>query len=70
MNDEQMKKMMEDTYDNSKEDSFISMLGDFYNKRTLWVVIVVWVWGIIFVIGAIYCGIKYYEVERFRKQNM
>ena len=37
MNDEEVKKMIENTdiYDDSKEDTLRSMIGDFYNRRML-----------------------------------
>ena len=35
MNDEQIKKIVEDTYDNFNEEGFMSMLRDFYNRKTL-----------------------------------
>ncbi len=59
MDNEQIKKMMDDSYENSKEDGLMSMLRDFYNRKTLSTVILAWVWGIIFVAGAIYSGIKF-----------
>lgn len=50
---------MDDSYENSREDGLISMLRDFYNRKTLSIVIFAWFWGIIFVAGAIYSGVKF-----------
>ncbi len=61
MNDEQINKMIEDTYDISKEDTIRSMLRDFYNRKMLSVVILVWAWAIILLAGAIYSGVEFYR---------
>ncbi len=70
MEDEQIKKIIEDMQDNSKQEGFMTMLGDFYNRKTLSVAIFAWVWGIVFIIGAIYCGIQFFGVENTRDQIM
>jgi len=59
MNDEQIKKVLDDDYDSSREDTLRSMLGDFYNKRMLSIVVIVWVFGIAFMAGAIYSGVAF-----------
>ena len=59
MNDEQIKKIVEDTYDNFNEEGFMSMLRDFYNRKTLAIAIFTWIWGIIFIVGAVYSGIEF-----------
>jgi len=51
MNDEQIKKIIEDTYDESRENTVWSMVGDFYNRKMLSFVILLWVWAIIFLQG-------------------
>ena len=33
MNDEQIKKMMEDEYENVREEGLIAMLKDFYSRK-------------------------------------
>ena len=70
MDDEQVKNIIEDVYDNSREDGIMSMLRDFYSRKTLSVAIFVWIWGIIFIGGAIFCGIKFFEVEDTQSQIM
>ncbi|MBN1975306.1 MAG: hypothetical protein JW787_16830 [Sedimentisphaerales bacterium] len=70
MNDEQIKKMMDDSYDNSKEEGLMSMLKDFYDRKTLSVAILVWIWGLVFIAGAIYCGVKFFDEENVQYQIM
>ena len=68
MNDEQIKKNIDDTYDDSKEDSIWSMARDFYSRKMLPTVILVWVWAIIFFAGAAYCGIKFFKTDQTKFQ--
>jgi len=63
MNNEKIKKITDDNYDESKEDSIWSMARDFYSKKFLSTAILVWVWAIIFFAGAAYCGIKFFETD-------
>jgi ABC-type multidrug transport system permease subunit len=59
-----------EVYDNSKEDTLCSMLHDFYNRNMLSIVILVWTFSIIFIIGAIYCGMQFFQTETTRSQIM
>ena len=70
MDNEEIKKIVEDTYDNAGQEGFITMLGDFYNRRTLSVAIFAWFWGIVFIIGAIYCGVQFFKVENTKYHIM
>ena len=42
MNDEETKKMLEDTCVDSKEDTFCTMAKELYNKKNLATLICVW----------------------------
>jgi hypothetical protein len=64
MNDEQTKKNVDDTCNESKEDSLWSMVGDFYSKKMRSAAILVWVWGIIFFVPAVYSAIKFFKTDR------
>ena len=70
MEDEQIKKIIEDMQGDSGNEGFMTMLGDFYNRKTLTVAIFTWLWGIVFIIGAIYCGIQFFGVENTQDQIM
>ncbi|MFH1718191.1 MAG: DUF6768 family protein [Planctomycetota bacterium] len=70
MNDEQIRKIIDGTYDEPREDTIGSMLRDFYNRRMLSIVIFVWVWGLIIVGVAIYSAIKFFEVDQAKSQIM
>jgi len=64
MNDEQIRKIIEDTYDESRENTVWSMVGDFYNRKMMSFVILLWVWAIIFIVGSVYCGVQFFKVEQ------
>lgn len=70
MNDEQMRKIIGDTYDETTEDTIWSMLKEFYNKKMISFVILLWIWAIVFIGGAIYCGIQFFRTEQTRYEIM
>ena len=70
MNDEQIKKIFNDAYDDSTENTLRSMLKEFYNKKMLSVVILVWFWAIIFIAGAVYSGIQFFNTDQTQRQIM
>ena len=70
MNEEQIKKIIEDNYDESRENTIWSMVGDFYNRKMLSTVILVWSLGIIFMIGAVLSGVKFFRTSDTQYQMM
>ena len=64
MNEEQIKKIIEGTYDESKADSLLSMIGQLYSKKMLSSFIVHFVYSVPFLAGAIYCGIKFFKTDQ------
>ena len=70
MNDELIKKIIDDTYDESKEDTLLSMVGQLYSKKMLPSLIVHFVYGAPFFAGAIYCGIKFFKTDQSQFQLM
>jgi hypothetical protein len=70
MNDEQIKKMLDDTYDETRENTLRSMLKEFYNRKMLSVVILVWIGAVIFLAGAVYSGIQFFNTDQTQHQIM
>jgi 4-hydroxybenzoate polyprenyltransferase len=68
--DEQIKKIIEDDYDDSRQEGLMSMARDFYNKKMLNMVVLVWSLGIIFMAGAVYSGIEFFRTDEIRYQIM
>ena len=70
MDEEQIKKIVEDTYDVSKEDSIMSMARDFYSWEMWSTAVVVWIWVIIFFAGAVYSAVQFFETDQTKSQIM
>jgi hypothetical protein len=70
MNNEQIKKNVNDTFNESKEDSIWSMARDFYGPKMRSTAILVWAWAIIFFAGAAYCTFKFFQIDQTKSQIM
>jgi len=70
MNDEQLKKIIEDTYDESKEDTYRAMLRDFFSKKMRWFTINFYVWSIFFMAVAIISAIQFFRTNQTKFQIM
>jgi len=70
MNDEEIKKIIDDEYDETKEDKIWSMLKDFYNRKMMSFIILLWIWAIIFIGGSVYCGIKFFQTDQAKYHIM
>jgi hypothetical protein len=70
MSDEIIKKIIEDSYDESKEEGLRSMLRDFYSRKMLSSVILVWGVGILFVGLAVYSAIHFFKTDQIQWQIM
>lgn len=69
MDENEIRKIVEDTCNESKEDSIWSMATDFYSNM-LSVVILVWIWALIFIAGAVCCGVAFYKTDQTKFQIM
>ena len=72
MNEEEIKKIIESSeqYDKAKEYSLLGMVGDFYTRKMLSMVILIWSMGILFIAGAIYSGVRFFKTDDTRYQIM
>lgn len=70
MNNEQIKKIIEDAYDVPREDTVMSVVRDFYSRKMLGTAILVWAFGIIFFAGAAYSGIQFLNTDQTKCQIM
>ena len=70
MNDEDIKKIIEDTYDDSKEESYIEWVKDFFRNRLPLVTISLFVLFVLFWAAAIHCGILFFKSEDTKYQIM
>jgi len=57
-------------YNNSKEGTMRSMIRDFYNRKMLSVIILLWVDFLIILALAVFCGIKFFKTDQTQYQIM
>lgn len=70
MNEEEIKKIIEDIYDDSKEDTYRSMLRDFFSKKMGWFTINLYVWSFIFLVPIIVSIIQFFRTDQTKYQIM
>jgi len=70
MDDELIKKIIEDTYDDSKEESYISNARFWFTKTQPWAVILVFAHFFFFLALAILCGILFLISDTTKYQIM
>lgn len=68
MNDEQIRKIIEDGYDASREEGILSMARDFYSRQMRSTAIMVWFWGIAFFALAAYGAYEFFQTEETQTQ--
>jgi len=70
MDEKEIRAIIEDTYDDSREDTLLSMTGQLYSKQMLPSMLVHGIYSIPFIAGAIYCGIKFFRTDQSQFQLM
>lgn len=66
MNEEQIQKMLTDTYEESKANTLHSMLKDFYNRKMRSIVVLIWSMAVLFIIGAIVCAVMFAKADQVK----
>ena len=72
MNDEQIKKIIDspEEYDESKEDTLLSMVGQLYSRKMFPSLIAHGAYSLVFIVLAVFCGIKFFNAEQVQFQMM
>jgi len=70
MDEKEIRRIIEDTYDDSREDTLLSMVGQLYSKKMLPSMFVHLVYSVPFFAGAIYCGVKFFKTDQSQFQLM
>jgi hypothetical protein len=70
MNEEDIRKIIDDTYDDSKEDNLLSMVGQLYSRKMFYSIIVHGAYSLPFIAGAVFCGIKFFQTDLTQYQIM
>ena len=68
MNDERIKKIIEDSYDESKEEGLRSIVRDFYSRRLMSSAILAWIVAIVFIGMAVYSAIQFFKTDQTQWQ--
>ncbi|MBN2019253.1 MAG: hypothetical protein JW749_03400 [Sedimentisphaerales bacterium] len=72
MNEEQIKKIIDspEEYDDAKEVTMRSWLGDFYGKKMRFVMVNVFVCYLLCLIPIVFCAIQFFRTNQTRYQIM
>ena len=72
MDKEQIKKTIDSPleYDESKEDTYCSLLRDFFSKKIRWFTINFYAWSIFFMAVAIISAIQFFKTDQTQFQIM
>ncbi len=70
MNDEQIKEIIEDTYDESKEDNLLSMVGQLYSRKMFSSLFAHVAYSSVFIVLAVFCAFKFFETDEMQLQIM
>jgi len=72
MDREQLKKIIDgpEGYDDAREDTIGSMISEFYSRKMLSIAVLVWVWALIFIAGAVGSAIMFFVSGQIKDQIM
>jgi hypothetical protein len=70
MSDEQIRRIVNDSYDDSNEEGLLVMLRDFYSRKLMSTAIYVWVSGAAFVALSVYSAIQFFRTGQVQGQIM
>lgn len=70
MNEEEIKKIINGSYDDSKEDNLLSMTGQLYSRKMFPSFFVHCVYSLPFIALAVFCGISFVNAQEIRFQLM
>lgn len=68
VNDTDIRKMIDDTYDESREGSIRSMVSEFYSRRMFWTALYIVAIALAFFIGAVFSAVKFLDAAETRDQ--
>lgn len=70
MTEEQIRRILEDDYDPSRENLLVSMAKDFYSRKMLSTIMFVWFWALLFMAGVVYSGVQFFKADQTRSEIM
>jgi hypothetical protein len=66
MNEEEIKKIIDDTYDESKEDTLLSMVGQLYSREMFPSFVAHAAYSLPFIALAVFCGIQFFMTDQLQ----
>ena len=70
MSDERIKSMVDDTYDESREDTLRAMVRESYSRKMLTSTILIWAYFLVFLALAIFSSIQFFRADEVKPQIM
>ncbi|MCL5281773.1 MAG: hypothetical protein M1376_17885 [Planctomycetes bacterium] len=70
MNDETIRQIVNDNYDDAREDTIRSMLSEFYSRKMAATSAMIWVISVLFLAGAIYSAVAFFRTPETKYQIM
>jgi len=70
MNEEEIKKIIDDTYDDSREDTLLSMVRQLYSEKMFPSMLVHFAYSLPFIVGAVFCAFKFFATDETQLQIM
>lgn len=70
MNEKDIQNLLNETYNQGKEDTLRGMIKDFYNRKNTSSIILVWAYGLVVIAAAVYFGTQFFKTDQMRAQIM
>jgi len=70
MSEEQIRRIIEDSYDESKEETLRGIARDFYSRKMRSTVILMYVWVAVFAALAVYSATQFFKAPQTQGQVM
>lgn len=68
MSEQEIRKMIDEVYDDSKEEGIRQMMKDFYNRRMRGMVILLWSMFVVIGVPAVLCAVAFFEADEVKDQ--
>jgi membrane protein YdbS with pleckstrin-like domain len=68
MNDDKIRQMIDDRYDDAREDTIRSMLSEFYSRKMAATSAMIWVISVLFLAVAVYSAVMFFRTTETKYQ--
>lgn len=70
MNEEELKKMINDSYDQTREESLGNIIKTFYSRKMRWVAVMLWTWALVGMTLITLSVVFFFQTDETRLQIM